>query len=41
MNIKNKNNLETEKKNTEEKVVKKVVKKSLKTKKIFLQGQHL
>ena len=29
MNIKNKNNLETEKKNTEEKVVKKVVKKKV------------
>ena len=29
MNIKNKNNLETEKKNTEEKVVKKVVKNQL------------
>ena len=38
MNIKNKNNLETEKKNTEEKVVKKVVKKKSKNKKNISSG---
>ena len=38
MNIKNKNNLETEKKNPEEKVVKKVVKKKSKNKKNISSG---
>ena len=38
MNIKNKNNLETEKKNTEEKVVKKAVKKKSKNKKNISSG---
>ena len=38
MNIKNKNNTETEKKNTEEKVVKKVVKKKSKSKKNISSG---
>ena len=38
MNIKNKNNLETEKKNIEEKVVKKIVKKKSKNKKNISSG---